>query len=50
MIHDCKNQRYAKKEAIVTVNLISNSRPNEAKMVGRVVFDLGKAANRTEYQ
>lgn len=32
------------------VNLVSNSRPNEPKLVGRVVADLGAVANRTHFQ
>jgi len=32
------------------VNLISNSRPNEPKLVGRVVVDLDSVANSTSFQ
>lgn len=32
------------------VNLISNSRPNEPKLVGRVLVDLDRVANGTSFQ
>ena len=44
LVYDTKLNKYRKKEAIVLVNLLSNSRPNDPKLVGRVTFDLGAAA------
>lgn len=32
------------------LNLVSNSRPNDPKLVGRVVVELSKVANSTTYQ
>jgi len=32
------------------MNLISNSRPDQVKLVGRILIDLSEAANKTNYQ
>jgi hypothetical protein len=45
MIYDLKHQNYRRKEAIILVNLLSNSRPNDPKLVGRVEVDLANIAN-----
>jgi N-terminal C2 in EEIG1 and EHBP1 proteins len=50
MLYDARNRKYVKKEVLVIMNLVSNSRPSESKMVGRVVVDLGGAANGLQYQ
>ena len=44
MIYDTGIGKYRKKESIVLVNLLSNSRPNDPKLVGRVTVDLAKVA------
>ena len=50
MICDSRSQNYLKKESIIMVNLVSNSRPNDPKLVGRVVVDLSVVANSAHYQ
>lgn len=40
MVYDLKQGRYKKKEAALLVSLLSNSRPNDPKLVGRVTLDL----------
>jgi hypothetical protein len=40
LIYDGLNSRYLKKDTLVVVNLISNSRPDQIKLVGRLVLDL----------
>lgn len=50
MIYDLKQQSYRRKEAIILVNLLSNSRPNDPKLVGRVEFDLATVANDSTMQ
>jgi acid phosphatase class B len=37
--------QYLKKESLIHLNLISSSRPDEVKLVGRVVIDLSNIAN-----
>jgi hypothetical protein len=50
MVLDCKTDLYAKKESVIILNLLSNSRPNEPKLVGRVTLELSSVANQTAFQ
>lgn len=45
MVYDLKQEKYKKKEAVILVSLLSNSRPNDPKLVGRVTLDLSEVAN-----
>ena len=47
MIYDLKQLTYKKKESIILVNLLSNARPNDPKLVGRVEIDLATVGNST---
>ena len=49
LCYDTSVQSYNKKEANVLVNLVSNSRPNEPKLVGRVTVDLAELTNTDKY-
>ena len=45
MIFHKGEQKYLKKESLLNLNLISNSRPDQIKLVGRVILDLSNVAN-----
>lgn len=45
MIFHRGQDQYLKKESLIHLNLISSSRPDEVKLVGRVVIDLSNIAN-----
>lgn len=47
MAYDLKQEKYKKKEATILVSLLSNSRPNDPKLVGRVTLDLSEVSNLT---
>jgi hypothetical protein len=46
MVFDVKTAEYRKKESVVMVNLLSNSRPKDPKLVGRVTVELSAIANQ----
>lgn len=48
MIYHRQQQKYLKKETLIHLNLISNSRPDQIKLVGRVVLDLSTIANNSQ--
>jgi hypothetical protein len=45
MIYHRVQNKYLKKESLIHLNLISNSRPDQIKLVGRVLIDLSNVAN-----
>lgn len=45
MIYNHKSQEYTKKESTVELFLVSKSRPDQNKLVGRVTVDLSKIVN-----
>lgn len=45
LIYDLKQDTYRKKDSVIQVNLLSNSRPKDPKLVGRVALDLSTFAN-----
>lgn len=49
MIFNHKTQEYAKKDALIELFLVSKSRPDQNKLVGRVTIDLGKIINVQMY-
>ena len=49
LLYDTLTDSYKRKEANVLVNLISNSRPNEPKLVGRVTINLADLALGSRY-
>jgi hypothetical protein len=47
MVYDNDGRRFYKKETLLTVNLVSRSRPDQVKLVGRVSVNLADiAANK----
>lgn len=40
MLYDNSEKYFYKKETIVMINLISKSRPDQVKLVGRITIDL----------
>jgi len=50
MLYNLKLQHYRKKDSIILVNLLSNSRPNDPKLVGRVEIDLASITNKNNMQ
>lgn len=49
MLYHRAQKQYLKKESLFHLNLISNSRPDQVKLVGRVVIDLSEIANSNKY-
>jgi|JI9StandDraft_2_1071091.scaffolds.fasta_scaffold527974_1 hypothetical protein len=49
MIYDHKTQEYTKKDALTELFLVSKSRPDQNKLVGRVTVDLAKITNVQMY-
>ena len=49
MIYHKDKKIYLKKESLVHLNLISNSRPDQVKLVGRISVDLSEVANNNSY-
>lgn len=49
MLYHRAQKQYLKKESLFHLNLISNSRPDQVKLVGRVVIDLSEIVNSNKY-
>lgn len=49
MIFDNSTKQFLKKETLLNLNLISKSRQDQVKLVGRVTLDLAELANRNTY-
>lgn len=49
MLYHRAQKLYLKKESLLHLNLISNSRPDQVKLVGRVLVDLSEVANSHLY-
>lgn len=49
MIFNNKSTEYTKKETLVELYLVSKSRPDQNKLVGRVTIDLAKIINVDMY-
>ena len=49
MLFHPQQQRWLKKEALLHLNLISSSRPDQVKLVGRVLLDLAEIIERNPY-
>ncbi len=49
MIFNHKTLEYSKKETLVELYLVSKSRPDQNKLVGRVTIDLSKIINVEMY-
>lgn len=50
MLYDHNKLEFLKRETIVELYLISRSRPDQNKLVGRVNVDLGKVINVGMYE
>ena len=49
IIHDTSTQQFERKDIHVQLNLVSKSRPDEAKLVGRCTLDLASIINQRLY-
>ena len=49
MIYHRIQKQYLKKQSLIHLNLISNSRPDQIKLVGRVIIDLAQVANKNNF-
>ena len=49
LLYDTLADSYQRKDANVLVNLISSSRPNDPKLVGRVTIDLAELTSSNRY-
>lgn len=45
MLYDTREKLYYKKQTLLTVNLLSKSRPDQVKLVGRVSVNLADILN-----
>lgn len=45
LIYDNSSKKFVKKETLLNLNLVSKSRQNQVKLVGRVTIDLAEIAN-----
>lgn len=50
MVLDLKSQIYLNKKSLLILNLLSKSKPNEPKLVGRATVELSNVANQLDYQ
>jgi hypothetical protein len=50
MIFDSASGRFLRKETLLNLNLISKSRQDQVKLIGRVAIDLADIANQKDYQ
>lgn len=50
MIFDNNAGKFFKKETVLNLNLISKSRQDQVKLIGRVTIDLAELANRQQSQ
>lgn len=50
MLYHRAQKQYLKKESLIHLNLISHSRPDQVKLVGRVVVDLAEIANSRNFE
>lgn len=49
ILYDKANKKYLKKESLLMINLISKSRPDQIKLVGRVAIDLADVLNMNSF-
>lgn len=50
MVYDNPTKQFIKKDTVLNLNLISKSRQDQVKLIGRVNIDLAEVANKQEYQ
>lgn len=50
MLYDKISGQYLKKESLLMINLISKSRPDQVKLVGRVAVDLADVLNSKTFE
>jgi hypothetical protein len=50
MVFNAKKREYYSKETFLLLNLVSKSRPDQVKLVGRVSVDLAEVLNRDRFQ
>jgi hypothetical protein len=46
MIYDNSTSKFFKKDTMLNLNLISKSRQDQVKLIGRVTIDLAEIANK----
>ncbi len=49
MVYNAKKREYYSKETFLVLNLVSKSRPDQVKLVGRISVDLADILNRKRY-
>ena len=49
MVYDNPTKQFIKKDTVLNLNLISKSRQDQVKLIGRVNIDLAEIANKQEY-
>lgn len=49
MIYNTKKREYYSKETFLVLNLVSKSRPDQVKLVGRVSIDLAEIINKKKF-
>jgi hypothetical protein len=49
LLYNIKSREFVKKDVLFLLNLISARRPDQQKLVGRVVVDLSQAIQASQY-
>jgi hypothetical protein len=49
LLYNIKSREFVKKDVLFLLNLISARRPDQQKLVGRVVVDLSQAIQTSQY-
>ncbi len=49
MVYNTKKKEYYSKETFLVLNLVSKSRPDQVKLVGRISVDLAEVLNRRRF-
>ena len=50
MVYNTKKKEYYSKETFLVLNLVSKSRPDQVKLVGRISVDLAEILNRRRFE
>ena len=50
MVYNTKSHQYYSKETFLLLNLVSKSRPDQVKLVGRISVDLADVLNRRRFE
>lgn len=49
MVYNSKKKEYYSKETFLVLNLVSKSRPDQIKLVGRISIDLADIVNKNRF-